>query len=113
MGRIRDTLPAARLIVILRDPVERAHSNWTHLWSAGLEPIEQRQELLPRFESDIELLERVLGEDFRDWVRPREHSGGMVGVRPAGQGQARNGRPAPGKGREAKDPPAKDLSEAR
>ena len=55
---------------------------------------EQRQELLPRFESDIELLERVLGEDFRDWVRPRERSGGMVGARPAGQGQARNGRPA-------------------
>ena len=26
------------MIVILRDPVERAHSNWAHLWSAGLEP---------------------------------------------------------------------------
>ena len=31
--------PDARLIVIVRDPVERAHSNWTHLWSAGLEPV--------------------------------------------------------------------------
>ena len=231
MRRIRDQIPGAALIVIVRDPIERAHSNWTHLWSAGLEPItdfvracgeeeqriaagwasfwhyvglgrygeqlqylftlfpreqvlvlryrrlvdepaqtldricaflgvetgvlteiprqnvtshpestlahravslaqragsavgswvpgltaatltgplerflqrhsrerqplswEQRQELLPRFESDIELLERVLGEDFRDWVRPRERSGGMVGARPAGQGQARNGR---------------------
>ena len=39
MRRIRDALPAARLIVIVRDPVERAHSNWTHLWSAGLEPV--------------------------------------------------------------------------
>src|SRR5246500_2536350 len=39
MRRIRETLPTARLIVILRDPVERAHSNWTHLWSAGLEPV--------------------------------------------------------------------------
>ena len=39
MGRIRDTLPQARLIVIVRDPVERAHSNWAHLWSAGLEPV--------------------------------------------------------------------------
>jgi hypothetical protein len=231
MGRIRQAIPDARLIVIVRDPVERAHSNWTHLWSAGLEPIgdfvracaeeerriaagwasfwhytgvgrygeqlerafslfpreqilvlryrrlvdepaqtldqicaflgvqagllteiprqnvtshpeptpthravslaqragsavgswvpgltaatltaplerylqrhsrerqplswEQRQALLPRFEPDIERLERVLGEDFRDWVRPRERSGGMVGARPAGQGQARNGR---------------------
>ena len=25
--------------MILRDPVERAHSNWTHLWSAGLDPV--------------------------------------------------------------------------
>jgi hypothetical protein len=37
--RIRAAIPRARLIVTLRDPVERAHSNWTHLWSAGLEPI--------------------------------------------------------------------------
>ena len=37
---------------------------------------------------------RVLGESFRDWIMPRERSGGMVGGRPAGQGQARNGRPA-------------------
>ena len=39
MRRIRAALPGAALIVIVRDPVERAHSNWTHLWSAGLEPI--------------------------------------------------------------------------
>src|SRR5580658_4393131 len=37
--RIRELIPQAKLIVVLRDPVERAHSNWTHLWSAGLEPI--------------------------------------------------------------------------
>ena len=37
--RIRALIPHARLIVVLRDPVERAHSNWTHLWSAGLDPI--------------------------------------------------------------------------
>ena len=37
--RIRDLIPSARLIVILRDPVERAHSNWAHLWSAGREPV--------------------------------------------------------------------------
>ena len=37
--RIRTLIPGARLIVILRDPVERAHSNWAHLRSAGLEPI--------------------------------------------------------------------------
>jgi hypothetical protein len=37
--RIRGLIPHVRLIVILRDPVERAHSNWAHLWSAGREPV--------------------------------------------------------------------------
>lgn len=36
--RIRDAVPHAKLITLLRDPVDRAHSNWAHLWSAGLEP---------------------------------------------------------------------------
>jgi hypothetical protein len=36
--RIRALLPAARLIAVLREPVERAHSNWAHLRGAGLEP---------------------------------------------------------------------------
>src|ERR1700691_2802045 len=39
MTRIAKTIPDVKLIAILRDPVERAHSNWTHLWSAGREPI--------------------------------------------------------------------------
>jgi hypothetical protein len=36
--RIADQIPDAKLILLLRDPIDRAHSNWTHLWSAGLEP---------------------------------------------------------------------------
>lgn len=36
--RIKRLLPNAKLILLLRDPVDRAHSNWTHLWNAGLEP---------------------------------------------------------------------------
>jgi hypothetical protein len=36
--RIRALLPGARLVAVLRDPVERAHSNWAHLRGAGLEP---------------------------------------------------------------------------
>jgi len=230
--RIRALVPDAKLIVILRDPVERAHSNWTHLWSAGLDPIgdfvpacseedarvaagwadfwhytrlgkygeqlenlflrfgqeqvfilryralidapaqtlddicqflgvhpgiighvpkqnvtahpapslshltlskllrgaaaagrhlpgsagttltkplerflqqnagtrqplswDQRQALLPCFEDDIRLLERITEAYFGDWLQPRERSGGLVGARPAGQEQARNGRP--------------------
>ena len=232
--RIHDLIPRAKLIAVLRDPVERAHSNWTHLWSAGLEPIDdfvraceeeprrveagwasfwhyislgkygeqleylyrlfpreqvltvrylsmvdspaqtldricqflgvapgilttlprenvtahpvmtrrrraiartlrvaaaageylpgehttrlkdslehmlqrsapprqpltwdEREQVLPKFEADIRLLEQVTGEDFSFWLRPRERSGGMVGSRPDGQRQARNGQPMP------------------
>jgi hypothetical protein len=37
--RIHKTVPQAKLIAVLRDPVDRAHSNWSHLRSAGLEPV--------------------------------------------------------------------------
>jgi hypothetical protein len=36
--RIHALVPRARLVAVLRDPVERAHSNWAHLRGAGLEP---------------------------------------------------------------------------
>lgn len=36
--RIARMLPEAKLLAVVRDPVDRAHSNWTHLRSAGLEP---------------------------------------------------------------------------
>jgi hypothetical protein len=38
ISRIHKEIPHARLIAVLRDPIDRAHSNWTHLHSAGLEP---------------------------------------------------------------------------
>ena len=230
--RISAMIPGARLIVVLRDPIERAHSNWTHMWSSGLDPVgdflqacaqeeqraaagwadfwrytglgkyggqlrhlysvfpaehvlvfryhevladpvrildrvcsflgvqaglltelprenvtvqphptarhavvatarragaalstllpghlgagmtdrleqmlqqdaaprrpltwEQREALIPWFEADIALLESVTGQDFSDWLKPRGESGGLVGGRPPGQRQARNGRP--------------------
>jgi hypothetical protein len=229
--RIRALVPDAKLIAVLRDPIERAHSNWAHLWSAGLDPIDdfvracaaedqraaagwadfwrykqlgqygsqlqhlyeifgrdqvlyfryrdliddpagildriceflgvaagqltglprenvtahphptlrhrglsrvrragsavtarlpghpgahlldrlesslqqgaaprrpltwqERQALLPYFEADVRLLGEITGEDFSDWLQPRPASGGLVGARPAGQRQARNGR---------------------
>jgi hypothetical protein len=36
--RIHQLIPHVKLILVLRDPIDRAHSNWTHLWAAGLEP---------------------------------------------------------------------------
>lgn len=38
--RIHRLVPGAKLIALLRDPVDRAHSNWMHLWSDGLETID-------------------------------------------------------------------------
>ena len=32
-------MPQARLIAVVRDPIDRAYSNWMHLWSDGLEPV--------------------------------------------------------------------------
>jgi len=36
--RIGEALPNVRLIAVVRDPIDRAYSNWMHLWSDGLEP---------------------------------------------------------------------------
>jgi hypothetical protein len=36
--RIASDLPRAKLVAVLRDPVDRAYSNWMHLWADGLEP---------------------------------------------------------------------------
>jgi hypothetical protein len=36
--RIAEAVPQARLIAVIRDPVDRAYSNWSHLRSDGLEP---------------------------------------------------------------------------
>ena len=36
--RMAAVIPGVRMIAVVRDPVERAYSNWTHLWADGLEP---------------------------------------------------------------------------
>ena len=37
--RIAEALPDVRLVAVVRDPIDRAYSNWMHLWSDGLEPV--------------------------------------------------------------------------
>jgi hypothetical protein len=37
--RIAEELPESKLIVVVRDPIDRAYSNWMHLWVDGLEPL--------------------------------------------------------------------------
>ncbi|MDF9715709.1 sulfotransferase [Nocardioides sp. ChNu-99] len=46
--RIAADAPAAKLVVVLRDPVDRAYSNWMHLWMDGLEPVPDVVEALRR-----------------------------------------------------------------
>jgi hypothetical protein len=36
--RIADDLPDAKLVAVVRDPIDRAYSNWMHLRADGLEP---------------------------------------------------------------------------
>ncbi len=38
-ARIAAAVPDVKLIAVIRDPVDRAYSNWTHLWADGLEPV--------------------------------------------------------------------------
>jgi hypothetical protein len=37
--RIAAQLPDVRMVAVLRDPIDRAYSNWMHLWADGLEPM--------------------------------------------------------------------------
>ncbi len=37
--RIAEHLPEVKLIAVVRDPIDRAYSNWMHLWCDGLEPV--------------------------------------------------------------------------
>ena len=37
--RIARAVPHAKLVAVIRDPVDRAYSNWTHLRADGLEPV--------------------------------------------------------------------------
>ena len=37
--RIAEHLPEVKLIAVVRDPIDRAYSNWMHLWSDGLERV--------------------------------------------------------------------------
>lgn len=36
--RIAEELPEAKFVVVVRDPIDRAYSNWMHLYVDGLEP---------------------------------------------------------------------------
>lgn len=84
--------PDARFIVILRDPIDRAHSNWAHLWADGLEPeadfvaacrLEEvrrqagwapfwRYRALGRYGRQLKHLTKLFGAEQVHWLRYRD-----------------------------------------
>lgn len=51
--RMADLIPHAKLVAVLRDPVDRAYSNWMHLWADGLEPVGDVVEACRREEARV------------------------------------------------------------
>jgi hypothetical protein len=49
-ARIRAVCPAARIVIMLRDPVERAYSHFLHYQRAGVEPLASLHDALRRYE---------------------------------------------------------------
>jgi hypothetical protein len=46
--RIAEHLPGVKLVAVVRDPIDRAYSNWMHLWMDGLEPSDDIVEAVRR-----------------------------------------------------------------
>jgi hypothetical protein len=51
--RIAESAPGIKLIAVVRDPVDRAYSNWMHLWSDGLEPVSDFETAFNRQEERV------------------------------------------------------------
>jgi hypothetical protein len=71
--RIREALPDAKLLVLLRDPVDRAHSHWWHRHSQGQETLDFARAI----EEDRARIER--GEAFAGEEGARRWRAGLEG----------------------------------
>jgi hypothetical protein len=63
--RIAEHLPDVKLIAVVRDPIDRAYSNWMHLWSDGLEDVAD-------FERAFALQERRIDAGWAPFWRYRD-----------------------------------------
>ncbi|MDW3214189.1 MAG: sulfotransferase domain-containing protein [Ilumatobacteraceae bacterium] len=66
-SRINTTLPSAKIIAILRDPIERAHSHWAHETARGFEDLSFERALdaeEERLEGQAQLLSEPTGYSF-------------------------------------------------
>ncbi|MFV2100631.1 sulfotransferase domain-containing protein [Micromonospora sp. LOL_024] len=60
--RVASSMPAARLIVLLRDPVERAYSHWKERRANGVEPLDFAAALAAEQERTAGERERLIAE---------------------------------------------------
>ncbi|MGA5305003.1 sulfotransferase domain-containing protein [Nucisporomicrobium flavum] len=61
-GRVADLMPQARIIVLLRDPVERAYSHWKERRGEGVEPLGFAEALAAEPERTAGERERLIAE---------------------------------------------------
>lgn len=73
--RIWEFNPAARFIILLREPVARAHSHWWHWHRRGMEPLDFRSAV----EADLERIESGIGvhtaEEMAEYARQIDPAG--------------------------------------
>ncbi|MFI7599241.1 sulfotransferase domain-containing protein [Actinoplanes sp. NPDC049681] len=75
-GRVADLMPQARMIVLLRDPVERAYSHWKERRGEGVEPLGFAEALAAEESRTAGERERLLAEpgyfsEAYDWYTYR------------------------------------------
>jgi len=74
-ARVRATLPDVPLVVILRDPIERAHSHYQHNRRMGVEPCETFEAAIACETERIDgELERIRADDRYESFGHRHHS---------------------------------------
>jgi hypothetical protein len=75
LERIRELLPDARLIVVLRNPVDRAYSQYNHSRQMGAEPLESFEEALAAEPRRLDgELEKMVADPFYNSFSHYNHS---------------------------------------
>jgi hypothetical protein len=75
LERVRELLPDARLIVVLRNPVDRAYSQYNHSCQIGVEPLETFEAGLAAEPARLEgELEKMAAEPFYNSFSHYNHS---------------------------------------
>lgn len=75
LERIQELLPDAKLIVVLRNPVDRAYSQYNHSWQTGVEPLDTFEAGLEAEQGRLEgELEKMQADPFYNSFSHYNHS---------------------------------------